>query len=906
MRTTHSSIRTRGLAGLVVAGVVGATLIGAAPPAAANTACPTGTVIATAPRVICEKRFFGGGGRYSWTPPEGVTSVDVLLVGGGGGGGGAAMDGTSPDGFVQSAGSGGGGGHVLVQTNYAVAGPVDVAVGWGGARGRSGKWGASQPGGDGGPTSFGDLIAPGGSGGGNNRQDPPGTAQLQPGGSSGRVINGESTTEPGGRAFHMAFIPAVQGGGGQGAGGSAAGAGSGQARSARTVDAVQRGAFNYDSGAGGNGYAPTEGLFDIARPGTFGGGGAGGESAGMGYASYGGSGGGGRAASSRLPDAVNGARDSGGGGAGGAMQEYWPTNGFVNYYQAGDGGSGRVIVRWIAPPAITTATLLPAVHETPYSLALAGTGEAPLSWSLIDGELPPGLTLSDEGVIEGTPEVLESGTVELTVQLTDGSGASVKRTFTLELRAPLAIEEADLPEGSVGAAYPTTTLRATGGSGALTWTAEGLPPGLVLSPSGELSGTPTESGAFTVTVTVTDEAGETAEAVLSLGIGVPAPLIGTADVPLGTERTAFRGSVSANGGTGPYAWSITGGALPAGLSLSPEGEISGVPDAAGTFTVTVTVTDAQGETADVEVEIVIEPAVIDGQQVPICHRTADGYELVMATEAVFADRGEHGDHSGDIVPDLLGVGGSRNWGPEQRAIFFNGCQPLEEELLDTDTDGLEDEVDSDDDGDGLADVADPDSDGDGIANVEDPDYVPAADQDQDGTPDALDLDDDGDCILDADDRDRDGDLDGDGVPNTRDSDLDGDGVVNARDVDDDADGLVDDRSSAPAGKPARPVRATVTVTFAPMSDVLSASAKDDLRGLAKKVGRTPDAVVSIGYVQKSGTSANDKQLSTARAKAAALYLGSLGVKSAFTVRGDGVGGLGADARKVVVSVVSQR
>lgn len=975
--------------------------------------------MATAPRIICEQAFTGVGA-YTWTPPEGVAAVDVLLVGGGGGGGGAALDGNSDVWFLSS-GSGGGGGHVTVQTQYPVDGEVALTVGVGGARGRGGNGEPSTPGEDGAPSTFGALRAPGGGGGGLNRQEP-GTPIYSPGGSSGLTINGASSTYAGGRSIYNQADVTIQGGGGQGSGGPSARAGgySGAVgTSASTVDAVRQSPWAFGSGSGGNGARVAQGLFSVRSPGQLGGGGAGGAVPGGGDAGTGGYGGGGSSYKRRGFYVVNGEAGTGGGGAGGVVREYYQDTGEFTAYEAGNGGSGRVAVRWVGAPSITTAALNPAIASTQYSQTLLGTGESALSWSVIDGELPSGLTLSEAGTLSGIPELREGGNVDLTIELTDGFGRKVVKTFTMLLQVPLAVEEADLVEGNVGEPYASTTLLAKGGSGVLTWTAEGLPPGLVLSPSGELSGTPTESGAFTVTVTVKDESGETAEAVLSLGIGIPAPLIGTADVPLGTEGGAFRGTVNASGGTGPYSWQVTDGALPAGLSLSEDGEITGTPDAAGTFTVTATVTDAQGATADVDVEIVIEPMVIDGQDVPICHLTDDGYELVIATDAVFDGRGAHGDHSGDIVPDLLGVGGSRNWGPEQRAIFFNGCQPVEEATLDTDADGLPDAVDADDDGDGLADVADGDSDGDGVPNEQDPDAVPVPDQDQDGIPDALDADDDGDCILDSVDKDRDGDgipnasdpdldndgtpnpvdvdmdgdgvanlldtdadgngiatergeaagartrsaeglkavcsfetdpdgdgipsskdsdddgdglpdsvdepasrpwvdtdgdgipnvkdgdLDGDGIPNTRDSDLDGDGVPDARDVDDDGDGLVDDRSASSGGKPARPVRASVTVTFAPMSDVLSASARDELRGLAKKVGRTPSAVVSIGYVQKSGTSANDKQLSTARARAAAAYLGSLGVTSVFTVRGDGVGGSDPAARKVVVSATTR-
>ena len=53
----------------------------------------------------------------------------------------------------------------------------------------------------------------------------------------------------------------------------------------------------------------------------------------------------------------------------------------------------------------------------------------------------------------------------------------------------------------------------------------------------------------------------------------------------------FSIALSASGGTGPYAYVVSSGALPAGLSLSSDGVISGTPTAAGEFTVTVSASE---------------------------------------------------------------------------------------------------------------------------------------------------------------------------------------------------------------------------------------------------------------------------------------------------------------------------
>jgi hypothetical protein len=60
--------------------------------------------------------------------------------------------------------------------------------------------------------------------------------------------------------------------------------------------------------------------------------------------------------------------------------------------------------------------------------------------------------------------------------------------------------------------------------------------------------------------------------------------------PEATKGEAYSFQFTASGGTSPYNWTATG--LPAGLSLSPNGFLSGTPTIAGSFNVTVTVSDA--------------------------------------------------------------------------------------------------------------------------------------------------------------------------------------------------------------------------------------------------------------------------------------------------------------------------
>ena len=81
-------------------------------------------------------------------------------------------------------------------------------------------------------------------------------------------------------------------------------------------------------------------------------------------------------------------------------------------------------------------------------------------------------------------------------------------TITIEPTALLKITTTSLPDGTVGAAYPSTQLTATGGVPPYTWSLTGgtmLPAGLMLNPNGTITGTPTATGVDnTFTVQVAD------------------------------------------------------------------------------------------------------------------------------------------------------------------------------------------------------------------------------------------------------------------------------------------------------------------------------------------------------------------------------------------------------------------
>ncbi|MFO0724902.1 MAG: CARDB domain-containing protein [Myxococcota bacterium] len=160
--------------------------------------------------------------------------------------------------------------------------------------------------------------------------------------------------------------------------------------------------------------------------------------------------------------------------------------------------------------------------------------------------------------------------------------------------AGLAITTTRLPNATTGAAY-SGLLSATGGEGGYTWEIRSgrLPHNIGLVPAtGELFGRAIEAGSQTFTVRVTS-GGSSTERMLTLDVVTPnAPLtIVSRRLPTGIVGEEYSATLAATGGsrTATLAWSATG--VPAGLSLSSAGLITGIPTTVGTATISVTLSD---------------------------------------------------------------------------------------------------------------------------------------------------------------------------------------------------------------------------------------------------------------------------------------------------------------------------
>lgn len=259
------------------------------------------------------------------------------------------------------------------------------------------------------------------------------------------------------------------------------------------------------------------------------------------------------------------------------------------------------------------------INQLMASTTFSATGGVPpYTWD--SAPLPNGVTINQNtGEIAGTP--IEAGIFPNQVIVFDSDNPANQATFDcqIEVTVPaLVIDDQDpqcpLPDGDINVEYSPTqkggsgiTFMATGGIPPYNWTQTGLPSGMDINNlTGEIEGTPSQSGSFPFTVFVDDSEGSTktqAQRSCSLFINAPPLVIDanspTCPIPDGTLNQSYDLDpkapgvgvfFTATGGVEPYFWTQTG--LPAGMDIGAKsGQIVGTPTDVGPFNFVVTVAD---------------------------------------------------------------------------------------------------------------------------------------------------------------------------------------------------------------------------------------------------------------------------------------------------------------------------
>ena len=268
-------------------------------------------------------------------------------------------------------------------------------------------------------------------------------------------------------------------------------------------------------------------------------------------------------------------------------------------------------------PDITTTNLGYARLDVPYSASISATGSTPITWTIVSGNLPSGLSINPStGTITGTP--LATGMFNFTVQATNIAG-SVTKAFSIQAGTALGITTTSpLRIATRNVAYGNLQFVAAGVDIFYTqvWSnpGGGLPTGMTFSASGVLSGTPTVAGTYTFNIRITNGSNISESPFILIVGDVPAvnqphSLNGGADRPFTTVLTATS--------TVAVTWTMTSSPSPAPpqgyqLTLSSAGVLSWLIPVTGVYTFNVVATNQFGNSVTTQFTLTITtPSIND-------------------------------------------------------------------------------------------------------------------------------------------------------------------------------------------------------------------------------------------------------------------------------------------------------
>ncbi len=292
-----------------------------------------------------------------------------------------------------------------------------------------------------------------------------------------------------------------------------------------------------------------------------------------------------------------------------------------------------------------TITLLPSTLPggftgTFYTQTItASGGKLPYTYSLLNGTLPKGLSLTSGGIFSGTP--LNVGIANFKVEAIDSNGCFDSIAYSVNIDTlippsnPSAIGVAVPDTVSVGDSVsfivtvhpglnPTSSgitvngnLSSISGSSSQIFFNDGTHGDAVAGDSIFSLKTIVDTGTITgwksIPIIVTDTQSRRDSIAVQLKVRPPCqPItIFPAQLSGGLVNSAYAETLSSSGGSGPLTYGISVGLLPAGISLSPTGILSGIPLVSGVKIFTVTATDSNGcAGSKIDTIIVQEPSGI--------------------------------------------------------------------------------------------------------------------------------------------------------------------------------------------------------------------------------------------------------------------------------------------------------
>jgi len=219
--------------------------------------------------------------------------------------------------------------------------------------------------------------------------------------------------------------------------------------------------------------------------------------------------------------------------------------------------------------AKSAALVVTSTNGGSVSVPLSGTGTG-------------GLSVSPTSIDFGTVAPGSSASAAITIANTDATGVVLTPPFSIT--GPNASE--------FGAGAPAATTVDGGGSTTM-----------------PVAFQPTSAGVKSASLLITTSTGTTRTVALA-GVGACPAITVSGTLPNGLTGVPYSGSVSASGSDGPFTFAVSGGAVPAGLSLRETGVLAGTPTAAGAFGFTVQAAAANGCTGIGSFTVTVTPPPI--------------------------------------------------------------------------------------------------------------------------------------------------------------------------------------------------------------------------------------------------------------------------------------------------------
>jgi len=296
---------------------------------------------------------------------------------------------------------------------------------------------------------------------------------------------------------------------------------------------------------------------------------------------------------------------------------------------AGSGAplSRTIRINPIVVPAITSATAVSTnVNQLFAGYQIVASNLPILSYAVVGpSTLPSGLSLNTtSGLISGTPDTSGTFTTDLVATNAAGNSTTHTMTFTIVPNSlpvvTVPLMAAPLVTGTLGSAITPIQIAATNPT-IMAYGASGLPTGLTVNGSGQIIGTPTQSGDFAVVAQATNASGTGFASSVTIRISPnTVPTINSAGI-VTLNVNAAPGTVYQITATNPIVTSyavVPPSVLPPGLSLTTStGAITGSPTASGAFSTTLGATNAAGTSAPFVLGFTINPVAVPVVSAPL-------------------------------------------------------------------------------------------------------------------------------------------------------------------------------------------------------------------------------------------------------------------------------------------------